>query len=151
MWEFGTFLFLLVLGFTVGKILEFRHLGSIRRREAATREIVINNLKTPPANRPVQDAFLCSGSVVISSDYFKSFGAALKSLIGGRLRTFETLLERARREAMLRMIEQGKGRGAQMIINTRLETSTISRGQGKGGMAGAEVIAYGTALAFRDG
>ena len=151
MWELGTFFTLLLLGFAVGKLIEKRHLASLRRREAAAREIMINSLKTPPTGRPVREAYLCSGSVVISSDYYKSFGAMLKSLIGGRLRTFETLLERGRREAMLRMIEQGKQRGAHMIINTRLETSTISRGQGNGGMAGAEVIAYGTGLTFQDG
>lgn len=151
MWELGTFFGLLLLGFVVGKILEHRHLASLRGREQAARDVVVSNLKTPPAGRPVREAFLCSGSVVISSDYYKSFGAALKSLIGGRLRTFETLLERGRREAVLRMVEKGKGRGAHMIINTRLETSTISRGQGKGGMAGAEVVAYGTGLTFQDG
>ena len=45
-------------------------------------------------------AQLVSGSVVISSDYFKTFVAGFRAFFGGRFRGYETLLERARRDAL---------------------------------------------------
>jgi uncharacterized protein YbjQ (UPF0145 family) len=94
-----------------------------------------------------QRAFLVHGTVVVSADYFKTFVAGLRNLFGGRLRTYETLMERARREALLRLKEQARQRGAKMIICVRFETTTISRGWA----AAMEVLAYGTALIPEDG
>ncbi len=63
-----------------------------------------------------------------------------------RLKTFEMLLERSRREATLRMMAEAKRRGADMTINTRYATSSIGRMTGNNGLASSEVLAYGTAL-----
>ena len=87
------------------------------------------------------------GSVVIGSDYFKTFAAGIRQVFGGNVGTFETLLDRARREAILRMKEQAVGLKASKIINMRLETSSIgSNKQGKGGLPSVEVHAYATAV-----
>jgi len=133
-------LVLIALGFVVGHLIERRHLRSIRRREAAGGP-TLTNLVKPPDGRTVQEAWLCTGSVVIASDYFKTFGARLKTLIGGRLRTLETLVDRARREAVLRLRQQAAEHGADMVLNVRLGMSIIMR-------PCAEVIAYGTAVKF---
>jgi len=137
---------LILIGYVFGKGRERAHFRSLVRREAESTDFPVDNLKRPPADLRFKDAFLCTGSVVVASDYFKSFGAMLKSLIGGRLRTLETLLERGRREAILRMKAEARRRGADMVINTRIETATIGRGEGKGGLVSTEVIAYGTGL-----
>jgi uncharacterized protein YbjQ (UPF0145 family) len=50
-----------------------------------------------------------SGSVVVSVDYFKRFLAGLRTLVGGRVTSYETLLDRARREAILRCKETRAG------------------------------------------
>ena len=76
---------------------------------------------------------------MIASDYFKTFGAQLKRIFGGRLRTYETLIERARREAIQRMRSQAAAHGADIVMNVRLETSRIIK-------SAVEVIAYGTAV-----
>jgi uncharacterized protein YbjQ (UPF0145 family) len=90
---------------------------------------------------------MVTGSIVISLDYFKRVIAGLKGLVGGRITTYEPLLERARREALLRMIESAKAQGYDAVINVRLETSRLanSRGDGKG-TAGVEMLAFGTAI-----
>lgn len=61
----------------------------------------------------------------------------------------EPLLDRARREAMLRMTEEARSQGYDAVYNVRLETSRLasSRGDGKG-TAGIEMLAYGTAVKF---
>lgn len=140
------FVVLLAIGFGFGRAKERRHLQSLEERESMARAFTVDSLKRPPEGVSVRESFLCSGSIVIGSDYFKSVGASLKSLVGGRLRTFETLLERARREATLRMMADAKERGADLVINTRFETSSIGRMTGNNGLAASEVVAYGTAL-----
>lgn len=139
--QFGLPLALIVLGCVAGRVIERRHFQSIISREAGMTMAIPTNLKRPP-DLPVADTFLVVGSVVIASDYFKTLGAGLKSLVGGRLGTLETLVERARREAILRMREQAAYYGAQMVLNVRLETSSV------GGVRRpmVEVMAYGTAV-----
>ena len=93
----------------------------------------------------VQEAQLFAGSVVISSDFFKTFIAGLLNLIGGEISTYESLLDRARREAMLRMEEAALAWGANQVVNVRIQTAELSANSGQGVVA-VEVIAYGTAL-----
>ena len=93
----------------------------------------------PPRTR------LVAGNVVISVDYFKRFVAGLRSLVGGRVIVYETLLDRARREAILRMKEEAKRHGARLVFNVKLETASISKGR-KNTIGSVEVLAYGTAL-----
>ncbi len=116
-------------------------------RESQLKLAAPTSLKTPPA-RPVAQSFLVSGSVVIASDFYKSLGAQLKTLVGGRLMTLETLVERGRREAILRMREQAAAQGAHIVMNVKIETSTITRSERKASMPSVEVLAYGTAVVF---
>ncbi len=142
----GISLFLIFLAKITGMILEKRHFRSILQREEELKEIPVTNLRQPPKDKNIEGSWLCTGSVVVGSDYFKRFAASLKTLLGGRLRAFETLLERGRREAILRLKEEARGQGANMVINVRLETSSISQGQGKKTFASSEIVAYGTAI-----
>ncbi len=146
----GTPVALILIGYFVGRYMERNHLASLARREAAMTIAIPTSMKTPP-DRPIAQSFLVTGSVVIASDYFKTFGANLKTLVGGRLGTLETLVDRGRREAMMRMREQAAAYGAQLVLNVRMETSTITRSQGKASMPSVEVLAYGTAVVFKDG
>jgi uncharacterized protein YbjQ (UPF0145 family) len=73
--------------------------------------------------------------------------ASLRALVGGRVKSFEPLLDRARREALLRMREQARARGFDAVINTRLETSRLASSRQSGNKtAGIEILAYGTAI-----
>ncbi|NJL18995.1 MAG: YbjQ family protein [Bdellovibrionaceae bacterium] len=106
--------------------------------------MLYNNLRTLPSNWTVSDPALVSGTAVISTDYFKTFVAGLRNLFGGNIRSLETLCERARRQAIVRMLEEARDRGANVVWNVRLETSTI--GSAKGQPGAVEVIAWGTAF-----
>ncbi len=138
-------LLLLVLGYTFGRLAEWRHYKSIRRREAEFSGLIVVTTKTPPPMTPAPGATLVRGSAVISVDYFKRFIANLRKIFGGRLKTYESLLDRARREAILRMQEQARELGATMIFNMRFETSSISKGKSNA-VGTVEVLAYGTAI-----
>ena len=92
----------------------------------------------------VRSAELVYGSVVISIDYFKKILAGLRNIFGGTVKSYESLVDRARREALLRMKEMAGD--ATVIVNVRIETSTIARKANKEGVGCLEAIAYGTAL-----
>jgi len=139
------FLVLLALGYFVGRWKERAHYQSIREREAQYANILTFAVRYPPDVVTPQDCKLVAGSVVISSDYFKQFVAGLRTLIGGRLSTYESLLDRARREATLRMKEDAQRFGSTLVINVKVESTTVSGGMRKG-MPAMEVMAYGTAL-----
>jgi len=138
------FLVLLTLGYGFGRRAESQHYKSIIAREKQLQSIPAVGMKVPPLARPYTVTLVC-GNVVISVDYFKRFLAGLRSLLGGRITSYESLLDRARREAILRMKEQAAGMGAKLIFNVQLTTASLTRGK-RGGIGSVEVLAYGTAL-----
>ncbi len=145
LWQFLVVILLLILAFFTGSIAERRHYKSIRRREDALGDMVVIVAKTLPPMSPPPATTLVRGSVVISVDYFKRFLARLRMMFGGRIPPYESLLDRARRAAILRMQEQARELGASMIFNMRFETSSISKGR-KNAVGTVEVLAYGTAV-----
>lgn len=136
-----------VLGYFFGRAAEAKHYRSIIRREKDWLHLPATSLRNVlDTSRPVERSELVHGSMVVSIDYFKRAVGALRSLVGGAVKSHETLLDRARREAVLRLKEGCPG--AHEIINLRLETSSIS-GNMSGGIGAVEVLAYGTAIYFR--
>ena len=91
---------------------------------------------------------LITGETILGVNMFKDIGAGLRNLVGGRVSAYESLLERARREAVLRMKAEAKARGAKSVWNVRLETSSITKDASQG-VAAVEVIAFGTAVTPR--
>lgn len=139
------FVVLLTLGYLFGSHVEKRHFKSIIAREWALRRVLCFNARTPPSDITDVDAQLVGGNVVISVDYYKRIAALLRSLLGGRINSYESLMERARREAILRMKLAAHRRGATQIFNVKLETASIYQGQQQQ-IGSVEVYAYGTAL-----
>ena len=143
---------MLVVAFLVGELIERRHFASLRQREVELKDLPTVTLK----RLPVPDGWehdqsgLVAGHVVISVDHFKRFVAGLRQLFGGQIRTYETLMDRARREAILRMKREAAGRGYHAIINLRIESSRLASSGRKGkGTAGVEVLAFATGIRMR--
>jgi uncharacterized protein YbjQ (UPF0145 family) len=148
MFELVVFLVLLISGFLFGRLAEKRHFTSILRREKETLKVPVMTIKTVPAQLTQCRIFLVSGNVVISIDFFKKFLSGLKGMIGGRLTSYESLLDRARREAVLRMKESAILSGGKIIVNVRIETASISKhSNSRYSVGSVEVVAYGTAIA----
>ncbi|MCA9771471.1 MAG: YbjQ family protein [Myxococcales bacterium] len=145
--QLGLTVGLLLLAWGVGGAFEEAHFRSIRERERRLASLVAVNFETIPADWSVVGASMVCGSVVVSLDYFKRFLASLRAIVGGRIAAYEPLLDRARREAILRMKAEAQAWGADAIVNVRLETSRLASSNGDGkGTAGVEILAYGTAL-----
>ncbi len=145
--NFGLPLFILIVAYLVGNAIEKKHFRQIIRREKALHGFPVTTMQTLPSDWQVGRVEMVTGNVVVSLDYFKRIIAGLRGLVGGRIKTYEPLLERARREAMLRMIERAKKGGYDAVINVRLETSRLANARGNGkGIAGVEMLAFGTAI-----
>ena len=140
---------LLVTGFVFGSNTERRHYASIREREKQLGDILLVPGKQPPERLgDCRIAFVC-GSAVIGMDYFKMTLAAFVNFLGGRIGAYETLVERARREAILRMKEDARHEKGRYICNIKFSTANVMGQQAK--QAGCvEVIAYGTAIVPHD-
>ena len=135
---------LLAIGYGIGTYNERRHFRSILAREEEFRDILAFSTRRVPAGHSGESC-LATGNVVISIDYFKKVSAGLRTIIGGRVGAYESLVERARREAILRMKAAAREQGANLIFNVKLETSSITKGS-RGQIGAVEVLAYGTGL-----
>ncbi len=145
MYDLIIFIILLGMGYFFGRLAEKKHYKSIIKREKQYKNILAVNSRVPPIAAKPMSSCLVSGSVVVSVDYFKRFLSGLRALIGGRVIAYESLLDRARREAILRMKKQASDLNANMIFNIKFETSSISK-NARGRIGSIEVLAYGTAF-----
>ena len=140
---------LLCVGYFVGTYMEKSHYKSILKREKKLKNVLLFDTKTIPVELQsageVKGGQLVQGHVVVSVDYFKRFVAGLRKLFGGRLKSYESLLDRARREAVLRMKTQARRQGSNMIFNVKFETASISKGAGNR-IGSVEVYVYGSAV-----
>ena len=140
MYELGFTALLLLIGVFFGTRAQKKHIANLTAREAALSHMVVTNLKTLPATG--KPPILVTGSVVIAFDHFRRFIAGIVMLVGGRITMYEAMLDRARREALLRLLEQAHAAGSREVHNIRFEFSRV----GDTTKGGAELLAYGTAV-----
>ena len=138
----------LILTFTTGSLIERAHFNKVKKREIALlrQPVVSFGTKNYKINRPVKKIELVHGEAVIAGDYFKNFVAGIKNIFGGRLTSLESIMDRARREAILRMKEQAQG--ANIIVNVRIESSMLNHVEMKNSVPRCAVYAYGTAITY---
>lgn len=143
--QLGFVLLLLGAGYFWGTRAEKKHYRSIIEREKELSHIIVIAARHPP--QEAKDANLVLGSVVVASDYFKRFVAWLIGIFGGKINVYESLFDRARREAVLRMKNDAQACGANMVVNVKFETATLNDIRKKQ-TAMVEVLAYGTAVKY---
>lgn len=136
---------LLVVGYLFGRHAEQSHFRSLREGESQLQSILLFSDKAIPEAFQPCEVSLVGGNTVIAVDYFKMMAASLRNLFGGRVTAYESLVERARRESILRMKREAEAMGASAIFNVRLETASISKGA-RNQQVSVEVYAYGTAV-----
>lgn len=132
------FVILFAVGWTFGRHAERKHLSELEIQEKRLAYIRIDNNRFQTSEHFGQ---LVSSNVVISHDYFKYVIANIQNFFGGRLSSYESIVERARREAVVRLKQEAEKMGATQIMGLRLSTTELGM---QGGMV--EVFAYGTAI-----
>lgn len=131
-------LVLFFIGWGFGRFIEQKHLKELEEKEQCLLYIRIDTNKFQTSEAHGQ---LISSNVVISHDYFKYIIAQIQNFFGGNLTTYESVVERARREAIVRLKQEAEKVGAKHIMGLRLSTTELGM---QGGMV--EVFAYGTAI-----
>ena len=121
---------LLILGFVIGRARERAHWNQLDDREAAVANVVIIDTDEPPPGLDPVHGELVMGSAVIGSDYLKQWLSGWRMLFGGELKSYQTVLSRARREANIRMVEEAWNLGARAVINVRYETVELRESGG---------------------
>ena len=79
------------------------------------------------------------GSAVRAKHIGKDIFSGLKSIVGGELDSYTSLLNEAREQAIDRMIIDAQRMGADAVVNVRLTTSSVMN-------TASEILAYGTAV-----
>ena len=86
---------------------------------------------------------IVSGSTIQSKNFVSDFGQGLKSIVGGELRSYTDMMEKARNKATRRMVDQAVSMGADAIIGVRYTTNSIMA-------QAAEVLVFGTAIKYKN-
>lgn len=85
---------------------------------------------------------IVSGSTIQSKNLVSDFGQSLKSIVGGELKSYTGMMEKARSQATQRMVDQAVQMGADAVIGVRYTTSAIMA-------QAAEVLVFGTAVRYK--
>ena len=83
------------------------------------------------------------GSTIQSKNMFADFGQGLKSIVGGELKSYTGMMDKARAQATQRMVDQAVKMDADAIIGVRFTTNSIMA-------QAAEVLVFGTAIKYKN-
>jgi uncharacterized protein YbjQ (UPF0145 family) len=148
---FELFIVVVFIGVTyvIGKIIEMNHYEKIEAREKEHRGLPCVTARRIFEEGDIEDCRLVTGSVVISGDYFKLILSGLMNFFGGRIIGYESLIDRARREALLRLKDDARKFQADAVINTRFSTSKLDGNVQSKSTGMFELLAYGTAVRLK--
>ncbi|TDM13431.1 YbjQ family protein [Macrococcus bovicus] len=82
------------------------------------------------------------GITVQSRDMFTDFGAGIRNMFGGEVKSYTTMLENARIEAVDRMQDNALAKGANAVLAVRFDSNMSTEGT-------SSVVAYGTAVVIQ--
>lgn len=141
------FVFMLVLGLVVGGWRERSHIRRLDQREEATGHVLVTQLTSfPSATAGDRPPTLLIGEAIMATDYLKSFLAGLRNIFGGQVGSYQSLLIRARREALLRIVEEADRQGYNAVCNVRFENADVGGNTGaQSKIPMAAILASGTA------
>ena len=84
---------------------------------------------------------IVEGSTIQSKHIGSDISQSFKTIVGGELRSYTDMLNKARALATNRLVEQAEAMGADAIVCVRYTSAAVMQGA-------AEILAYGTAVKF---
>lgn len=102
-------------------------------------DVIVVTTNEVPGHRVDQVIGEVFGLTVRSRHLGSQIGAGLKSMVGGELKGLTKTLVETRNQAMDRLVEQARARGANGVLMMRFDVSEAAD-------IGTEVCAYGTAV-----
>jgi uncharacterized protein YbjQ (UPF0145 family) len=102
---------------------------------------------SPMATMNASSSTLLHVSICVGPSWGQMFFMWVKSLFGGRLHSYDTVLDFGRREVLMRLHQQANELGCASIVNIRIETSVISFAKNdKSKQSSVEFLAFATGL-----
>lgn len=108
-------------------------------RPATILPALVSTTFSVEGHRVARQLGVVRGVVVRSRNVFLSIGAALQTLVGGRIAAWTTLAEQSRQDAYEEMVRHAAEMGANGVVGVHYDATEIGSGV-------REVIAYGTAV-----
>ena len=105
-------------------------------------EIIITTTSEIPGKKVVEILGVVKGNTIRARHVGRDIAAGFKNIVGGEIKSYTEMTEKARDEAFNRMVNQAVELQADAIINVRFATSMVMQGA-------AEMLAYGTAVKLK--
>ncbi|MBM4240352.1 MAG: heavy metal-binding domain-containing protein [Euryarchaeota archaeon] len=102
-------------------------------------DIIIVSSNYVPGYKTVEICGFVYGLTVRSRGLGGQIGAGIRSVFGGEIKEYVTMMEHSRNEALDRMVQHAKQMGANAVISARFDSDEISNVM-------QEILAYGTAV-----
>jgi uncharacterized protein YbjQ (UPF0145 family) len=104
--------------------------------------MIITTTPTIPGKQIASIIDMVRGNTVRARWFGRDIVAGLKTIVGGEVKSYTEMIDKARDEAIGRMIQEAERLHADAIVNVRLATSDVLQGS-------AEILAYGTAVKLK--
>jgi uncharacterized protein YbjQ (UPF0145 family) len=101
--------------------------------------MIVTTTENVPGHRAVECFGQVFGVVVRSRSIGGNLAAAIRSIGGGEIKEYTTLVEETRRHAIDRLVTNATAMGANAVVMMRFDSGEI-------GQTMSEVVAYGTAV-----
>ncbi|MDR0912441.1 MAG: heavy metal-binding domain-containing protein [Methanobrevibacter sp.] len=102
-------------------------------------EFIISTANKCPGFKILETKGFAYGLTVRSRGVGGNISAGLKSIVGGEIGAYITMMEKTRDDALNSLIEHAKELGANALISVRFDSNDIAQSM-------QEVLAYGTAV-----
>lgn len=104
--------------------------------------MIVTTTETIPGYDISEVLGVARGQIVRAKHIGSDIGAGLKGMVGGEIKGYTDMMEKARTEATNRLIDDAKKMGADAVVGMRYGSSTIMGGA-------SEMLAYGTAVRLK--
>lgn len=113
--------------FFISRAIEKKHFDALDEGEETYRHILVTDIAYPLSDVDTTKVpQWVASEVAVSSSRIKDFFARWRSFFGGEIKSYQTLQERALREARLRLCQQAHVMGCDAICNLRFTAAQIS-------------------------
>ena len=104
--------------------------------------MIITTSDTIPGKEIKETLGLVQGQIVQSKHIGSDIVAGLKNVVGGEIKGYTDMVNRARKTAVDRMVKEAEEQGADAIVCLRYGSSTVAPSV-------SEILAYGTAVKLK--
>jgi len=104
--------------------------------------MIITTSNEIPGKEVAEILGLARGNTIRARWFGRDIAAGLKTIVGGEIKSYVSMMTKAREESLARMIAEAESLGADAIIGVRFTTSQVMA-------SAAEILAYGTAVKLK--